>query len=298
MRILISGSSGLVGSAVVKQFRQQGYEIVTLKRSKSLKEGEIYWNPNKGELEPDLVEGFDAWINLAGENIAGRWSIKKKNQIVQSRLLTTETLAKTLNMLKRPPKVFINASAVGFYGNRGDAFLSEEAPVGKGFLAKVCRMWESAAEAVKQKGVRIVLVRFGTVLSPKGGALEKMVTPFKLGFGGVVGSGNQYMSWVEIDDLTEALDFILNNPNIQGPVNVVSPNPVTNKGFTKALGKMLHRPTLLPLPALAVRMLFGEMGEELLLSSIRVNPSKLLQAGFAFRYASIDSALQKCLVFK
>lgn len=294
MKILIAGASGLVGKHLVEFFRNKGYSVLTLNRSQALQD-EIFWDPEKGRLDPAQVENFDAFINLSGENIAGRWNANKKEKILDSRLRATETIVKAIGMLKAPPRVLINASAVGYYGSQGDQILTEESPSGEGFLAQVCREWEAAALEASQKGVRVALVRFGTVLSPKGGALAQMLTPFKLGMGGVIGSGKQYISWIDINDLAEAIEFVLTHENIQGPVNLVSPNPVTNEEFTKILGGVLKRPTILPIPASAVRFMFGEMADELLLSSARVLPSKLLQAKFSFRFPSLEPALQKSI---
>ena len=251
---------------------------------------EISWNPERGIVNEADLEGFDAMINLAGENISdGRWTEKKKKAIIESRLKATRTLASAVLRMKQPPKVFINASAVGYYGSRGDTMLTEESPNGTGFLAHVCEEWEAAAKPIESKNVRVVYTRFGIILSPKGGALGKMLIPFKLGLGGVIGSGQQYMSWIALDEVLGIIYHILKTESLTGPVNVVSPHPVTNFTFTKTLGKVLSRPTILTVPAALVRLVFGEMADEMLLSSQRVSCSKLTQAGYQFCLPDLEN---------
>lgn len=286
MKILITGASGLIGQALITYLQEKGHEVKTLSRTHS-----ILWNPAKGMLTPHDLEGFDAIVNLSGENIAGRWTEVKKEKIIKSRLDATKTLVNAISTLKHPPKVLVNASAIGYYGNRGDEKLDEKSTIGKGFLAEVCREWE---EAASNATTRVVYLRTGVVLSKKGGALAKMLTPFKLGLGGNIGDGNQWMSWIAIDDHIRAVEHLIEN-EIKGPVNLVSPDAVTNREFTKTLGEVLHRPTMLPLPAFMVRVLFGEMGEETLLSSARVVPTVLEQSGFKFKYPQLKPALEHLL---
>ncbi len=297
MKILITGSTGLVGSELVLAMRDRGHQVIRLVRQEDQAgEGCILWDPEHHEIDIADFEGFDAVINLAGENIStGRWTPEKKKKILNSRVIGTHMLSELLRMLSSPPKVFISASAIGIYGNRGDEVLDESSPPGAGFLAEVCKKWEEAARPAQEKGIRVLLMRMGVVLSEKGGALGKMLLPFKLGAGGVIGSGNQYTSWISIDDLIGAFLHVMSNESLSGPVNVVAPQPVTNRAFTKALGKILSRPTILPLPAFAAKMIFGEMAEELLLSSTRALPKKLQDSGYSFLYPDLASALKHLL---
>ncbi|RPI84999.1 MAG: TIGR01777 family protein, partial [Planctomycetaceae bacterium] len=236
---------------------------------------------------------LDAVVHLAGENIAGgRWTPARKGRIRDSRVKGTRMLCDALAQLATPPKVFVSASAIGYYGNRGDEVLSETSPPGSGFLADVCRDWESAVEPLKNKGTRIVNLRFGVILSAKGGALAQMLTPFKLGVGGILGNGRQYMSCLSLDDAVGIIRFALENDSLRGPVNAVCPQPVTNLEFTKALGRTLHRPTIIPLPAFAARLALGELADALLLASARVVPDRLQAAGYSFRHADVESALK------
>jgi uncharacterized protein (TIGR01777 family) len=239
---------------------------------------------------------MDAVIHLAGENLAaGRWTAARKALIRDSRVKGTQLLTDTLVRLKAAPKVFLCASAIGIYGDRGIEALTEAAPLGEGFLASVCREWEAAAQRASRAGIRVIHLRFGVILSATGGALKKMLTPFRLGLGGVIGRGDQYWSWMAIDDVVGALDHVLTNESMQGPVNFVSPHPVTNREFTKVLGRVLHRPTLFPLPRAAVRLAFGEMADEALLASQRVVPAKLLDSGYSFRGPDLEGALGRVL---
>lgn len=292
MKILIAGSSGLIGTALQNSLAAEGHDIFLLSRSVSFPQGKkIPWDPQRGQLDPALVEGFDGIINLAGENVSQRWTSARKKMILESRTAATSLLASTLSKLAHPPKVLINASAIGYYGNRGNELLDEASASGSGFLAQVCRSWESSAQQAKINETRIVLMRFGVVLSPEGGALKKMLLPFKLGLGGRIGSGNQYVSWIAIDDLVKAISFCLNNVQIEGPINVTSPEPVTNAQLTEILGKQLDRPTFMSMPSFFVKLILGEMGEEMLLSSSRVIPKKLLEQGFTFQYPELKNAL-------
>ena len=294
MRILVSGSSGLVGSALVPFLTTSGHSVTRLVRSAPGKE-EGRWDPAAGTIDAGGLEGHDAVVHLAGENIAERWTPERKARIKDSRVKGTRLLAETLGRLAQPPKVLVAASAIGYYGDRGDALLREDSTSGSGFLAEVAREWEAATAAAATKGIRVVNLRIGVVLSPRGGALAKMLLPFKLGLGGVVGSGKQHWSWVAIDDLLGSILFALNTDTLKGPVNAVSPKPVTNYEFTKTLGRVLKRPTIFPMPASAARFAFGEMADELLLSSTRVDPTKLVAAGYQFRFPELEGALRQVL---
>ena len=290
MKILVSGSSGLVGSALTFNLLSDGHQVFRLVRSKQ--EDGIYWNP-KEPMDSAAMEGFDAVVHLAGENIAeGRWNAEKKRRIRESRIDGTKHLSQTLAALKSPPRAFLSASASGYYGSRGDEVLTEESPAGTGFLSSVCTEWEAATEPLKEKGVRVVLLRFGIILSDKGGALQKMVTPFKFGAGGRIGSGKQYWSWIDLDDVVRIIELAISNEAIQGPVNVGTPNPVTNREFTEALARVLNRPAIVPIPAFAARAAFGEMADEMLLSSCRMDPAKLVAQGYTFGYPDIESSLR------
>ena len=294
MKILIAGSSGLVGTALIASLREAGHQVTRLLRTETgLPPGAICWDPQHAEVNPAKFEGHDVLINLAGENIStGPWTDEKKKKIRDSRVLGTHMLSELIAQLENPPKLVINASAIGYYGNRGDEILQEGSRPGEGFLADLCRDWEAATEAAEKKGIRVVKMRIGVVLSREGGALARMLTPFKMGLGGVLGSGDQYISWITLDDLVGIIQFVMDNASIHGALNAVSPNPVTNREFTKTLGKVLKRPTILPLPAFAVKLLMGEMGESLLLGSSRVIPNVLMQAGYSFQYADLEKALQ------
>jgi len=296
MKILVSGSTGLVGSALVSFLASGGHEVVRLVRGR-LKPGvvEVPWDPQAGTIEAAKLEGLDAVVHLAGENIAGRWTAAKKARIRSSRVEGTRLLAEALAGLKRPPKTLVCASAIGYYGDRGDEVLREDSPSGAGFLAAVCRDWEAAAHAAAEKGIRVVQLRIGVVLSPAGGALARMLTPFKLGLGGRIGPGSQFMSWIAIDDLIGAIHHALTTEPLRGPVNAVAPRAVTNREFTKTLGRVLARPTIFPMPAFAARLAFGEMADELLLASARVEPAKLVSSGYRFRTPELEAALRHLL---
>lgn len=296
MKILVAGSSGLIGSALVPFLQRIGHEVVRVVRGADDKEA-IVWNPEMGTYHPQDFEGFDAVINLAGDNIFSslRWSVKKKEKIKSSRVNTTRMLCSCFERLKSPPKILINASAIGYYGDQGAEVVSENNPSGSGFLAEVCRDWEAAAESAEQLGMRVVRLRIGVVLSPKGGILGKMLLPFKLGFGGVVGSGQQYMSWIALDDLLEVIAYILMHDTLRGAVNAVTEYPVTNEEWTKTLGVVLHRPTFVPIPAFALRLALGEIADEVLLSSTRAVPARLQQSGFQFAYPKLEGALRHLL---
>lgn len=300
MNILVSGSTGLIGSELVLFLTTKGHNVTRLKRSKSgseskFGEAEVFWNPDSNKVAIPNLEGLDAVVHLAGENVAGIWTDEKKSKIRKSRVDGTRLLSKSLAKLVRPPKVLVCASAIGFYGNRGDEILTEVSNPGEGFLAEVCREWEAAAETATKKGIRVVHLRIGLVLSPRGGALKTMLVPFRIGVGGKIGSGKQYLSWIAIDDIVGAIYHVITNENLKGPVNVVAPNPVTNNGFTKTLGRVLGRPTLFTVPAFALRLLAGEMADEMLLASTRVEPKRLLASGYKFRYSELEGALRHLL---
>jgi uncharacterized protein (TIGR01777 family) len=294
MKILISGASGLIGSQLSAFLAAAGHQIVPLTRKQNQPES-VYWDPAKGDIEKDKLHGLDAVIHLAGENIASRWTEEKKQRIRESRVNGTKMLSDSLAGMAQPPRTLLCASAIGYYGNRGDEVLTENSKPGNSFLAKVCEDWETATATALNKGIRVCNMRIGVVLSTKGGALAKMLTPFRLGFGGKVGRGIQYMSWIAMDDLAGAFDHALQKPALIGPVNVVSPNPVTNYEFTKALGRVLWRPTIFPLPSFMAHLMFGEMADELLLASTRVQPVRLQETGYSFRFANLDTALRHVL---
>jgi len=291
MKVLITGSSGLIGSALAKSLTSNGHEVIRLLRHSSANDSPV-WGPENGVMDLADVGEINAVVNLAGENIAdGRWSGSKKNRILNSRVRGTKLLAEYFADSDQKPQVIISASAVGFYGDRGTEIVDEESNAGKSFLANVCVQWEDALNAAVETGIRVVKVRFGTVLSINGGALKKMLLPFKIGAGGVIGSGKQYMSWVSIDDAVEMIQFAITNDLIQGPINFVTPNAISNRKFTRTFGQVLHRPTIFPLPAFAIRIALGEMADELLLNSTRVFPKKLVESGYKFLQPELSQAL-------
>lgn len=299
MKVLISGSSGLVGSALCQRLEAEpDCEIVRLvrKQSPDTQQTSVVWNPAEGQLEPQAFDGVDVVVHLGGVNIAGkRWSPEVKQKIFNSRFQSTSLLASQLATLEQKPSVFLCASAVGFYGDRGEERLDESSPRGEGFLADVCQAWEQATSPAQDAGIRVVNMRFGMILDRKGGALGQMLTPFKMGVGGRLGSGKQYWSWIALPDVINALQFCLNHSELAGPVNFVAPDEVTNLEFTKTLGKVLSRPTCLPVPAWGVKTAFGEMGQELMLTSARVVPKKLNEAGFQFQYPQLEDAFRSVL---
>lgn len=295
MKILMSGSTGLIGSDLVPFLQQKGHQVARLVRKKTDKpDQEIYWNPDKEEIDQNRLEGFDAVIHLAGENIVNeRWTQEKKERIRLSRVKGTRFLCESLMKLQDPPQTVIAASAVGFYGDRGMEILHEYNPKGKGFLADLCQDWEEAFKPIRTKRARLVHLRLGAVLTPKGGALAKMLSPFKKGVGAILGNGKQYLSWITIDDLLAIFEYVLTHQaQLQGPVNAVSPNPVTQKKFAKTLGKVLGKPVFMKVPAFACRLLFGEMADEVLLASARAEPANLTATGFKFQYPDLEEALK------
>src|SRR5256714_4110478 len=293
MKIAIAGSSGLLGSALIPKFEAGGDDVSRLVRE-TPRANEVEWHPNQDEIDPATLRGFDAIINLAGENVAeGRWTDEKKRRIRNSRVNGTHLLSEAIAKAPEQPQVFLCASATGIYGDRENETLDEQSESGGGFLAGVCREWEQATEPASKAGVRVVNLRFGPVLAREGGMMEKMLTPFKMGMGGKIGSGKQYISWVAIDDVVAAMKLALKDESIRGPLNIVSPNPVINEVFTKTLGHVLNRPTALAMPAFAARLAFGEMADEMLLVSQRVAPKKLIDARFDFRFPNLEAALRE-----
>ncbi len=297
MRVLISGSTGLIGSELASHLSRKGVEAGRLVRAKSnAPEPQALWNPVARVIDLKGLEGFDAVVHLAGDPIAaGRWTPEKKAQIRDSRVKGTRFLTESLSRLSKPPKMFLCASAIGFYGNRGDETLTEESSAGTGFLPETGQQWEQACQPAAQTGMRVVNLRFGIVLSSKGGALKMMLPPFQFGLGGRLGDGKQWMSWISLPDVAGAIAHVLGNESLRGPVNVVAPNPATNLQFTQALGHALRRPTVFPVPAFAVRLLFGQMVDEALLASTRVEPKRLKGSGYRFRPPELEPALKELL---
>ena len=301
MRILVSGASGLVGDALVKFLSSGGHQVLSLVRVESTAADKITWFPPKssadeGYIDFNALEGLDAVVHLAGENIAsGRWTESQKKKIYDSRVLGTNFLVDQLLKLKQPPKVLIAASAIGFYGHSDTATFNEESPVGSGFLSDTCIEWEKAARRAEEKGIRVVNARLGIVLDPKAGALAKMLQLFSLGGGGILGSGKQFMSWISLDDVIGAIHHCIMNESIHGPVNLVSPEVVTNAEFTKILAKVLNRPAIFPAPAFALRLVLGEMADALLLSSAKVEPKVLQSTDYDYSFSNLELALRHML---
>jgi uncharacterized protein len=296
MHVVVTGSRGLVGSALVPFLTTGGHRVTRLVRGAPTNSDEAAWDPARGVTEPSRLEGADAVVHLAGANIAaGRWTPARKAEIRQSRVEGTRSLCEALARLAHPPTVFVSASAVGFYGDRGAETLTEESAGGTGFLADVCREWEAAAAPASQAGIRVVNLRFGMILSPAGGALRKMLLPFRLGMGGCIGDGRQVTSWIALDDAIGAVYHALCEGSVRGPVNAVAPGPVTNAEFTRILARVLCRPALVPLPAFAARLLFGEMADALLLAGARVMPARLQASGYRFRFPELEGALRHLL---
>jgi uncharacterized protein (TIGR01777 family) len=297
MKILMSGSHGLVGSALIKSLEQDGgHEIFSLVRHYPESPSQIEWSPDRYSIALARIEGFDAVVHLAGESIAeGRWTDEKKKRIRESRVKGTRLLGDALANLTKRPQVMISASAIGYYGDRGDELLTESSVPGKGFLSDVCVEWEKGTALATEKGIRVVNTRFGIILDQNGGALAKMLPPFRMGIGGRIGSGKQWMSWIALDDVIGGIKFALTNEAVSGLVNFVAPNPVTNSEFTKTLGKALSRPTIFPIPAFGVRLVFGEMADALLLSSQRVEAERLKTYGYQFHFPQLEGALRHAL---
>lgn len=293
MKIVITGASGFIGSALTPYLESKGHIVKRLVRTHKNEPHFGFWDPENQILDPKELEGYDAVINLSGENVAkGRWNKQRKQRIYNSRIQSTHLLSKTLLEMKNPPRIYINASSVGYYGNKVEP-TNENGTYGHDFLAKVSKDWEEATTLVKSKRIRIILMRLGMVLSPQGGALAAMYPYFKLGLGGKISSGKQIISWISLEDLLAAFYFCLTHPSIEGPVNAVAPFPITNKQFTESLGKALHRPVIFPIPALILKLFFGEMAEALLLNSSNITPEKLINSGFEFTYSSLEKYLAK-----
>ena len=295
-KILVSGASGLIGAALTSTLHVEGHAVHRLARERSDDPNTVYWKPSTGEIEREKLEGYDAVVHLAGENIAGgRWNDERKARILNSRVDGTHLLAESLATCTAKPKVLVCASATGYYGDGGDSELAEDSPRGKGFLADVVEEWEDAADPARKANIRTVHLRFGVVLAAEGGALEKMLTPFKTGMAGKLGDGKQWMAWISRDDAVRSIQFAIENESLSGPVNAVSPTPVTNEEFTNALGDVLNRPTVMSIPVFALRMLAGEMADEMLLVSNRAVPRKLLAAGFQFSHTNLAKTLHQIL---
>jgi uncharacterized protein (TIGR01777 family) len=292
MTIAVTGASGFVGRALVPALRAAGHVVRTVGRGSS---SDVQWDPRTGTLRASDLDGVEAVVHLAGASVSERWTPEHKREILESRVRGTSLLSTTIAAMSRKPQVMVSASAIGIYGSRGDEWLSEETATGGDFLAEVGRAWESNADPARDAGIRVVHPRIGIVLSPDGGALAKMLPAFRLGAGGPMGSGRQWMSWIALDDLIGAIQFALATEALAGPVNAVAPSPVTNAAFGSALGEALHRPAILPVPAFALRLMFGEMAEATVLASQRVRATKLADAGYAFRYPELDGALEHLL---
>jgi len=290
LKILISGSTGFIGSRLVLLLQASGHDVTRLVRESNLPG--LLWNPYKKEIDISRLENYDAFVHLSGESINGRWTKSKKKKIIDSRVLPTRFLAECIAKLKNPPRAFICASAIGYYGNRGIEELTEASAVGTGFLAEVVKAWEAETKPMEDKGVRVVNIRTGLVLSPDGGALKKLLPPFKLGLGGPIGSGQEWWSWIALNDLLNIYQYSIENDIVKGILNAIAPNPVINKTFAKILAKVLHRPAILPLPSLIVKLVFGQMGKELLLSGQKVVPAKLMEEGFKFEQPELEAALK------
>ncbi len=297
MKIAVTGATGLIGAALSERLHKQGNEIVAITRRKKLSSPYspytvVHWDVERGKLDASALEGVDAVVHLAGETIAERWTAPKKALIRSSRVEGTKLLVEGLKSLSKRPSVLVSSSALGFYGNRGDEELDESAAPGTGYLPEVCQEWESEAARAKELGMRVVSMRGGIALSTRGGALAKMLLPFKLGLGGPLGSGRQWMSWIHIDDVVGGYHFALHQPGFDGVANLTAPRPVRNKEFTKALGRALSRPAFLPTPGFALKLAFGEMAKDLLLDGQKVLPRRLEQAGYKFQHPGLDEALQ------
>lgn len=293
-RVLLTGSSGFLGSALLPSLKARGFHVVRLVRSPISGEDQIRWDPAKPPSS-EALSGFDAVIHLAGESVVGRWTQSKKTEIRDSRVTATRNLVHALINSKDRPRMLIAASAIGYYGDRADELLNERSSPGAGFLADVCREWEAATQPAADAGIRIAQIRTGVVLSRLGGALQKMLPPFRLGIGGNVGSGRQWMSWIHLHDWVGAIHHILKSDLLQGPVNMVATRPVTNDEFTRTLATVLRRPAFLPVPAFAAKLAFGQMAQEVLLASQRVEPARLVTSGYPFQFADLRNALDSIL---
>ncbi len=297
--VAISGSSGLLGKSLTSALTEDSWVVRPMVRERPRSEvsGAVYWNPVRQEIDPEGLNGVSAVIHLAGANVAaGRWTDERKAEIRDSRVLGTRLLAGTIAQLEQPPSVFVAASAIGIYGDRGAEPVTEESAPGSGFLADVCRAWESEMEPIARAGVRLVVLRIGIVLAKDGGALAKMITPFSMGAGGRVGSGEQYMSWVSLADVVRMIRFAIDQPGVEGIYNAVAPEPVTNESFTRTLGTVLNRPAVVPLPAFAARLMLGrEMANALLLGGARVIPKRFEEGGFQWQHPALEPALRAAI---
>ena len=293
-QILVTGVSGPIGAALLPSLHSRGYKVTRLVRGSVNGEDQIPWDPSQ-PLSPQAVSGFHSVIHLAGESIVGRWSQAKKARILNSRIQGTRHLAEALAQATPRPRVFVSASAIGYYGDRGEEILRENSAPGSGFLSEVCQQWEEATKPAVDAGIRVALIRIGVVLSPSGGALGKMLLPFKMGVGGKLGAGMQWMSWIDVRDLVGAIHHVMKNDLLQGPVNFVAPRPVTNEEFTKTLASVLSRPAIFPVPAFAARLAFGEMADALLLASQRVEPKKLIGSGYPYQYSDLRKSLESLI---
>lgn len=288
MKIAISGSTGLIGSAL-RGFFGSSHDVVRIvRRPIPAANGSVLWNPERGEIEKEKLEGFDAVINLAGESIGARWTKELKRKIRESRIGSAGTLSRAISNLDRPPSVFFCASAIGYYGDRGDEVIDETGRKGLGFLSDVVEEWERSTDIARDAGIRVVNLRFGPVLSEKGGTLKKLLPAFKLGLGGSLGSGKQFLSWVAIDEIPLIVKHLITNKTVRGPVNVVSPYPLTNKEFTDILGRALKMPTLFGVPSFILKLLLGEMAKEVILSSVRVMPKRLIDHNYLFKHGRLE----------
>ena len=288
MKVAVTGASGLIGSALVSELENRGDQVLRIGRT-ARQEGDIVWDPMEGNLDPALIEAVDAVVNLAGETIEGRWTAKKKKKILESRVKGTQLLSQTFQRLDTPPKIFVSSSASGFYGDRGEEILTESSTAGNGFLADVCKAWEAAADTSSE--TRLAIARTGVVFDPSGGALQKLLIPIRLFFGGPLGGGKQWWPWITLADEVKALIHMIDT-DIEGPVNLVSPQPLRNKELTKQIAKAFKRPAFIPAPAFALRALLGEMADGLLLSSSRILPEALEKSGFQFSSPDLQSALE------
>ena len=296
MKVLVTGATGLVGSELVPFLTKQGHDVFRLTHSKPREAHDIVWDPSHNQLPKSRIEGTEVVVHLAGENIAGkRWNPKVKESLRRSRIDGTKLLCETIGQLQVLPKTLICASAIGYYGDRGSEMLNETSGPGTGFLSELCQEWEAACEPARAKGIRVVNLRIGVILSPKGGGLAKMLMPFKMGVGGVMGTGNQYWSWISVDDVVGTINHCITHEKIAGPVNTTAPCPVTNYEFTKTLGNVLGRPTIFPMPGFAARIALGEMANDLLLASTRVMPNRLSETGYQFLFPTLEPALRHLL---